>query len=302
MGKHADAKEKTTRKKKKQSKGNAFVAVLIIFLGLCVLLYPVVSTQWNNYAQLKAADEYSKLEKSTPPEILDTAWNEAQTYNIERLVSDRVLDAWNDVADESSPAYQRYRSYLSQLAETDAMGRILIPSIDSDLPIYHGTGERALSRGVGHLYGTDLPVGGTDKHSVLSAHTGLQNATLWDNLIKVKEGDAFYIAVAGHKLKYQVDKVETVLPEETDSLRRIPGQDLITLVTCTPYGLNTHRLLVQGHQVPLDPKEESVFEDSTGMVWQWWMYAIVVASVLVLLLLIIWWRKNFSEKKQNESL
>lgn len=302
MGKHADAKEKTTRKKKKQSKGNAFVAVLIILLGLCVLLYPVVSTQWNNYAQLKAADEYSKLEKSTPPEILDTAWNEAQTYNAERLVSDRVLDAWNDVADESSPAYQRYRSYLSQLAETDAMGRILIPSIDSDLPIYHGTGERALSRGVGHLYGTDLPVGGIDKHSVLSAHTGLQNATLWDNLIKVKEGDTFYIAVAGRKLKYQVDKVETVLPEETDSLRRIPGQDLITLVTCTPYGLNTHRLLVQGHQVPLDPKEESVFEDSTRMVWQWWMYAIVVASVLILLLLIIWWRKNFSEKKQNESL
>ncbi|PLW02936.1 class C sortase [Corynebacterium ulcerans] len=302
MGKHADAKEKTTRKKKKQSKGNAFVAVLIILLGLCVLLYPVVSTQWNNYAQLKAADEYSKLEKSTPPEILDTAWNEAQTYNAGRLVSDRVLDAWNDVADESSPAYQRYRSYLSQLAETDAMGRILIPSIDSDLPIYHGTGERALSRGVGHLYGTDLPVGGIDKHSVLSAHTGLQNATLWDNLIKVKEGDTFYIAVAGRKLKYQVDKVETVLPEETDSLHRIPGQDLITLVTCTPYGLNTHRLLVQGHQVPLDPKEKSVFEDSTRMVWQWWMYAIVVASVLILLLLIIWWRKNFSEKKQNESL
>ncbi|AFM08164.2 class C sortase [Corynebacterium pseudotuberculosis] len=295
MGKHLNPKERTPRKKK--SKGNAFVAVLIILLGLCVLLYPVVSTQWNNYAQLKAADEYSKLEKSTPPEVLDTAWDGAQTYNVERLVNDHVLDAWNDVADESSPAYQRYLSYLSQLAETDAMGRIIIPSIDSDLPIYHGTGDRALSRGVGHLYGTDLPVGGIDKHSVLSAHTGLQNATLWDNLVKVKEGDAFYIAVADHKLKYQIDKIEIVLPQETDSLRRIPGQDLITLVTCTPYGLNTHRLLVQGHQVPLDPKEESVFENSSGVTWQWWMYAIVAASLLVLLLLILWWRKNFSRKE-----
>ncbi|AIU33519.1 MULTISPECIES: class C sortase [Corynebacterium] len=295
MVKHADAKEELAHKKKKQSKGNAFVALLIILLGLCVLLYPVISTQWNNYAQLKAADEYSKLEKSTPPEVLDTAWNAAQAYNAERLVSDRVLDAWNDTTDENSPAYQRYRSYLSQLAETDAMGRILIPSIGSDLPIYHGTGERSLSRGVGHLYGTDLPVGGVDRHSVLSAHTGLQNATLWDNLNKVKEGDAFYIAAAGHKLKYQVDHISVVLPEETDALQRVEGQDLITLVTCTPYGINTHRLLVQGHQVPMDPQEEKVFEEGSGMNMQWWMWAILAAAVLTIVLLIAWWRKNFSK-------
>ncbi|CAB0581795.1 class C sortase [Corynebacterium diphtheriae] len=210
------------------------------------------------------------------------------------------MDAWNDHADESSPEYHQYLQYLSQLAETDAMGQIMIPSIKSKLPIYHGTGPSALDRGVGHLYGTDLPVGGENRHAVLSAHTGIQTATLWDNLVKVKEGDAFYVAVSGHKLKYEVDQIKVVTPDHTDDLGREPGNDYITLITCTPYGINTHRLLVRGHQVPMDPSEEKVFEEST-VVWQWWMWAIVAAAALVLILLARWLRKN-SRKAQRSNL
>lgn len=274
-----------------RKKGNAALAVLIVLVGLGVLLYPVIATQWNNIIQQQAADAYSKLEKSVPTEVLDTAWEEAHRYNAERSQGP-ILDAW---ASRRAKDNEPYQEYLHKLHETDAMGRIIIPSIKSDLPIYHGTSEDSLQRGVGHLYGTDLPVGSVDRHSVLSAHTGLQNATLWDNLNKVKEGDAFYIAAAGHKLKYQVDRISVVLPEETDALQRVEGQDLITLVTCTPYGINTHRLLVQGHQVPMDPQEEKVFEEGSGMNMQWWMWAILAAAVLTIVLLIVWWRKNFSK-------
>ena len=174
------------------------------------------------------------------------------------------------------------------------MGRIIIPSIDSDLPIYHGTSERALSRGVGHLYGTDLPVGGVGRgegrHVALSAHTGLQDATLWDNLPKVKNGDNFYIAAGGEKFKYEVHDVRVVVPSDTSSLKRQTNKDLVTLITCTPYGINTHRLLITGHRVPMDPADESTF-GKTGIHWQWWMWAILVTAVIIIVLAIIWWFK-----------
>lgn len=293
---HSNSQTMSAPHRQKKKKNNPLIAVLIILIGVGVLLYPVVATQWNNFGQQRAADEYAKLEKSAPPEVLNTAWEDAHRYNESRPVSAQVMDAWNDHADESSPEYQQYLQYLSQLAETDAMGQIMIPSISSKLPIYHGTGPSALDRGVGHLYGTDLPVGGDNRHAVLSAHTGIQTATLWDNLVKVKEGDAFYVAVSGHKLKYEVDQIKVVTPDHTDDLGREPGKDYITLITCTPYGINTHRLLVRGHQVPMDPSEEKIFEEST-VVWQWWMWAIVAAAALVLILLAWWLRKNFRNKE-----
>lgn len=297
----AASKPQAKPQKGKKLNSNTIIALLLIIGGLGVLLYPVVATQWNNFLQARAADEYSKLEKSAPPEVLDTAWNEAHEYNAS-LGEVNPGDAWTTSDDESSPEYQRYRHYLDVLAETDALGRIVIPSINSDLPIFHGTSEKSLQRGVGHLYGTDFPVGGVGegegRHASLSAHTGLQNATLWDNLDKVKKGDAFYIAVAGHKLKYEVHDVAVVKPDETDALRRAPGEDLITLITCTPYGINTHRLLVTGHQVPMDPDEESVF-DGSGSQWQWWMWAILAAAAMIIALL-IWWLRKLSRDGKGE--
>ncbi|AJI79932.1 class C sortase [Corynebacterium singulare] len=302
MGKHGPADNSDSQKKKKKSiNPNAIIAVVLILVGLGVLLYPVAATQWNNFNQSQAAKEYAKLEKQVPPEALNTAWEEAQEYN-RQLGQVQVTDAWTTTTDEDSPEYQRYRQYLSVLSETDAMGRIVIPSIDSDLPIYHGTSEKSLSRGAGHLFGTDLPVGGVGegegRHASLSAHRGLQNSTLWDNLPDVKKGDAFYIMVSGEKLKYEVHDIQVVEPSETSHLTRQPGEDLVTLITCTPYGINTHRLLVTGHQVPMDPAEESVF-NGTKTKWQWWMWAILAAAALVLILLILWWRKYVGGNKDD---
>lgn len=294
---HEQENAKDTHPKKVNA--NAFIALALIIAGLGVLLYPVIATQWNNAKQTKAAEEYSKLEKSVPQKVLDTAWKEAHHYNY-TLRDISVGDAWTTDDDENSPAFQRYQKYLSVLSESETMGRIIIPSIKSDLPIFHGTGDKALSRGVGHLFGTDLPVGGTGKgqgrHAALSAHTGYQTATLWDNLDKLKKGDAFYIQVAGKKLKYKIHSIDVVDPKDTSSLHRAPGRDLITLITCTPYGINTHRLMVTGHQVSLEPEDSEVF-NGVGSKWQWWMWVIIAAATTILTLLLWWWRRNFGRRQ-----
>nr|WP_255549404.1 class C sortase [Corynebacterium sp. TAE3-ERU12] len=270
--------------------------VVLVLLGLLILLYPVVATQWNNAQQLRAAQEYSKLEQNTDPAVLSQEWESAHRYNAERGTGP-ILDPW--LARISSDNVE-YQAYLKELAVHEVMGRIIVPAAQVDLPIYHGTGEDTLQRGVGHLYGSELPVGGENTHSVLTGHTGLTNATLFDNLGDVKKGDPFYLAVAGEKLKYEVHDIRVVLPEETDSLKPVAGEDLVTLVTCTPYGINTHRLLVTGHRVPLDPEDASAFEDS-GLHWQWWMWVIVAVAVLILLMLALWIRKVMRRNNENSA-
>ena len=179
------------------------------------------------------------------------------------------------------------------------MATVKIPSIDVNLPIYHGTDTATLDKGVGHLFGTALPVGGESTHTVLTGHTGLGNATMFDQLTSVKMGDYFYIETAGRHLKYQVTDIRVVLPHETESLNKVEGKDLATLITCTPYGVNTHRLLVTGERVPMD--EEAVAAEAAqvkGSVMKPWMIA-VLASVAVILLVagIIWLR---SRKRKDE--
>lgn len=135
------------------------------------------------------------------------------------------------------------------------MGQIQVPSVGINLPIYHGTFDDSLQRGTGHLYGSSLPVGGESSHTVITGHTGLQNMTLFDHLDQVKTGDEIYLNVYNRQMKYKVFDIRVVVPSDTERLRRVAGQDLITLVTCTPYGINSHRLLVTGQRVPLEPKE-----------------------------------------------
>lgn len=267
----------------KRSLSSILVPVLLVLAGLGVLLYPVVATQWNNIRQTKVAEEYAKLEQSVPQEVIDQDLVDALAYN-EALSGGSLQDPWSGTEDKRSAAYQEY---LKQLDTFDAMARIVVPSANANLPVYHGTSHETLQKGVGHLFGTDLPVGGLNRHSVLTGHTGLQNATLFDNLTKVKVGDAIYIQAAGQKMKYQVRNIEVVLPTQVESLKRVEGQDLVTLITCTPYGINSHRLLVHGERVPMDPEDEKFFEES-GFHWQWRMWAIVAASIAILALLIAW--------------
>lgn len=291
-------KENTPEQPAEPAKKNSLVLpAILVILGMLVMLYPVVSTAWNNYATSKAASEYAKLETSVPQEVKNTQWDQAHAYNEGRRTGP-ILDPW---LNKISPENPEYAYYLDQLNATDAMARFIFPKIKADLPIYHGTSDDTLQKGLGHLYGSDLPVGGLGTHSIITGHTGLSNVTMFDNLKDAKEGDAFYVQVSGHKLKYVVDQIKVVLPHETEDLKPVEGQDYITLITCTPYGINTHRLLVRGHQVPLEPSESGVFDKSHAAGWQWWMYALLAAVFVVGAGLGYWmWRQKQLRDAQLE--
>lgn len=282
-------RQATTPNKSKQASifRRVVVPALIILVGISVLLYPVVSTQWNNYIQRKVIEEYSSEITEVPQEQLNAAVEAAREYNA-NSGGGPILDPWLARVSEDNQDYQRY---LGQLSGLQAMSQVSIPSIDSSLPVYHGTTEEVLQKGLGHLYGTSLPVGGEGTHSVITGHTGLTTSTMWDNLVDVKESDAIYVNTFGEKMKYQVTSTEVVLPHETESLAQQPGKDLITLITCTPYGVNSHRLLVHAERVPLDPEDETAFDKKNGIL-QWWMWALLIIALLAIAYLIHWIRKE----------
>ena len=264
--------------------------LLIMLLGLAVLLYPVFATQWNNWLQQRAVDEYqSDIQdgEQEDPGAMERALESARYYN-ETHTDGPILDPWLARISKDNVEYQEY---LKELSGYPAMSQVAIPAIDSNLPVYHGSSEEVLQKGIGHLFGSALPVGGEGNHTVLTGHTGLTNATLWDNLIDVKEGDAIYINTLGRAMKYEVHNIEVVLPDETDSLKARDGEDLLTLITCTPYGVNTHRLLVHAHRVPMDPSEEDVFDKSTKFM-QWWMWLILAIAAAAMIGIMWWLRKQ----------
>lgn len=260
-----------------------FISLMLVLVALVALLYPVVATVWNNHQQAHVAQQYSQLEKTVPVEELNAEIERAHIYNDTRPPGP-ILDPWETRSTRDNPEYDEY---LSQLDISPTMGRVLVPSIHVDLPIYHGTTEDSLQRGAGHLYGTDLPVGGPSTHAVVTAHTGMNKATMFDDLVDVVKGDAVYIYVSGEKLKYEVRDIRVVLPEESDSLRPDGDRDLLTLVTCTPYGVNTHRLLVTAERVPMDPEDEVIFDEGVGNSWPVWMIAFTAVSTLVVVLVVV---------------
>jgi len=266
--------------------------VLIILVGLLVLMYPVISTQWNNHVQEQVAKMYEDQLEAAPPEQVNRAYEAAVEYN--RTHTDGpILDPWLARISEDNAEYKEYERHLAGMS---AMSQLAIPSIDVRLPVYHGTSEATLQKGLGHLYGSALPTGGEGFHSVITGHTGLTTATLFDDLVDVQIGDAIYVSTFGERMKYQVYGTEIVLPDETDSLRAEANRDLLTLVTCTPYGINTHRLLVHAERVPMDPEEAQVLDESTSTV-QWWMWVLGAVS-LVILVGLTWWLMR-ERKKQT---
>lgn len=274
-------------------KKSVLLPVVIILVGVLVLLYPVVATQWNNVRQQSVANDYAHLQQSEPEDLLRKQFESALVYN-ETHTKGPILDPWLTRIGTDNPEYQRY---AQELDDYPVMARLVVPSGKIDLPVYHGTSDEVLQKGIGHLFGTDLPVGGEGSHAVLTGHTGLTNATMFDHLDKVKDGDAIYVQVAGEKLKYEVHSTAVVLPDETDSLKTQQGKDLLTLITCTPYGINSHRLLVHAHRVPMDPDDKAFEQSATQM--QWWMWAILLA-VLIILILLAWWL--FHRARQQKAL
>ena len=280
-----------------RGRGRSILSVLFLIASLLVLLYPVVTTYYQNERQASVADAYrnSTVKDRDFTELIEAA----HAYNKQNAGAP-ILDPWlARVAKDNRP----YQDYLEQLNVTgnpkDPMGVIAIPSINVKLPVYHGTEPEVLERGIGHLYGSPLPVGGEGMHSVLTAHTGLAHATLFDDLDAVIEGDRVYLNVAGQQMTYEVDSIETVLPTEISSLQPVPGKDLITLITCTPYGINSHRLLVHAHRVPNDAAAEDAFNNNTSI--QWWMFLVLALIVLIVVAYFVRRRMNARQDSADSS-
>ncbi|MGN0399718.1 MAG: class C sortase [Blautia sp.] len=230
------------------------IMIGILFLaGLSLLLYPFVANQWNNYRQKQLISSYDQViaDKNEKNEIdYEAEWAKANAYN-EALLPSILPDSFA-VAAASEEDDENYLSCLN-LAGDSMMGYVEIPKINIKIPIFHTTREEVLEKAAGHLEGSSLPAGGESTHAVISAHRGLPSASLFTDLDKLEEGDHFLLYILDDILCYQVDKTSVVKPEETEGLAVEEGEDLVTLLTCTPYGVNSHRLLVRGHRVPYEP-------------------------------------------------
>lgn len=223
--------------------------VLIFFVGLAVMLYPTISDYINQRNQTRVVNSYAQQVDGLSDADYTAYFDAADVFN-------------QKIAADPDALYHadRFSTYSTTLdvTGTGIMGYITIPRIGVELPIYHGTSDAVLQVAAGHLEGTSLPVGGESTHAVISAHRGLPSAKLFTNLDQLEVGDTFTITVLDRVLTYEVDRISIVLPTETDLLQPVEGQDYVTLMTCTPYGINTHRLLVRGHRVNTQESQKHV--------------------------------------------
>ena len=254
------------------------ILILLLLTGLSLLLYPTVSDWWNSLHQSRAIAGYTEAVAGLDGESYDTWWVGAREYN-EGLPHKK--DRYRMTGEEK----EGYESQLN-VAGNGIMGYIEIPRIKCSLPVYHGTDEAVLQVAVGHMAGTSLPVGGGTSHCVLSGHRGLPSAKLFTDLDQMEEGDRFMLHVLDETLAYEVDQITVVLPEEVNDLELVEGEDYCTLVTCTPYGINTHRLLVRGKRtenLPELQKEQGAGKNGQAEqkgVYSKQLQALCMASIL----------------------
>lgn len=265
--------------KKKDNNWTTVFLVLLLLAGVSLLLYPSLSDYWNSMHQTRAIASYAETVSQLDTAQYDEMWKAAQDYN--RSLAQR--ETAFALTDEQKAAYES----LLDVSGLGVMGYIEIPEIDCSLPIYHGTEESVLQVAVGHLEWSNLPVGGEGTHCVLSGHRGLPSAKLFTNLDKLAVGDTFLLRVLDEVLTYEVDQILIVEPEQVDALGIVPGEDYCTLVTCTPYGINTHRLLVRGHRVENTPEAARMHVTADATQFDPLLVAPVLAIPVLLLLLMI---------------
>ena len=265
--------------KKRTGSPITLLLILILLAGVSLLLYPTVSDYWNSFHQSRAIASYAEQVANIDDAQYEELWDAARDYN------QSLLHRPNDflLSDEQQEIYKS----LLDLGGNGIMGYIEIPMIDVMLPIYHGTEESVLQIAVGHLDWTSLPVGGAGSHCVLSGHRGLPSARLFTDLDKLKVGDVFMLHVLNEILTYEIDQILIVEPQDTDPLLIEPGKDLCTMITCTPYGINSHRMLVRGHRIESqeEPKDIRITADAVRI--EPLMVAPIVAVPILLVLLII---------------
>lgn len=272
----------------KKNNLSTIILVLIFLVGLSVLLYPTVSDFWNEKRQSEAIVDYDTVINQIDEKDYTKNFEEAQKYNEEIKELSFPLMNYDDVSG--------YEDTLN-ISKTGMMGYITIDKIKVQLPIYHGTSDAVLNSAVGHLEGTSLPIGGESTHCVLSAHRGLPSAKLFTNLDKMEVGDTFTITVLDKVLTYQVDQILIVLPQEIDELYVKDGEDYCTLVTCTPYGINTHRILVRGTRIETEASDKNINVATDAYLIDPLIVTPAVAAPMLLVLLIVLLTKY--RKKKN---
>ena len=265
------------------------ILILVFLTGLSLLLYPTVSDYWNSFHQSRAIASYDSEVAALDNTDYETLWTAAQDYN-------RRLARQENPLAQSEEDLAEYEDLLN-LDGTGAMGYIEIPELKVSLPIYHGVDEGVLQVAVGHIPGTSLPTGGEGTHCVLSGHRGLPSAKLFTNLDQLCEGDTFLLRVLDETLTYEVDQIHLVEPHEVEALAIDPDQDYCTLVTCTPYGINTHRLLVRGHRIENQAVAQTVRVTADAMQIEPVIVAPMVAAPMLLCLMLWVLLRNPKKKK-----
>lgn len=279
-----------TKKSKKKAKISTIVFGLILCIGMSVLLYPTISNLYYSHYQSQAIINYSEQVDSLEQEIYEQLLAQAEAYN-QALIDNPGRFT---LSDEELAEYEE----LLSIEGTEVIGYIEIDKIDCYLPIYHGTSDEVLQHGVGHLEGTSLPIGGESTHAVISAHRGLPSSTLFTNLDQLEEGDTFTITVLDETLTYEIDQITVVEPDDFSELEIVEGEDYVTLMTCTPYGINTHRLLVRGHRIETPTEDTS--DDTTEPTSQ---IPLLVAAIVLFLAAVaglLWWMKKRRQKQAQE--
>ncbi|WP_370781054.1 class C sortase [Anaerobutyricum hallii] len=275
------------------------LVTLFIGASLVMMFYPWISNFVNQHQADITVDNYKKKEKSLSEEQKEEMWKKAQMYNADLAKNQVEL---TDPFVESKSAIKSGLIYnnLLNIDKSGMMCYLEIPCINVNLPVFHGTAASTLERGIGHLEGSSLPVGGKSTHAVLTGHTGLNNAKLFTDLTEVKEGDLFFLHTLGKDLAYRVIETEVVLPEETQDLLIRKGKDLVTLITCTPYGVNSHRLFVTGIRTKYTPEEKENAKDDRSKDSQWmnaYKKAAIIGLAIALAMIIL--LKGFSKVKEH---
>jgi len=261
------------------------IIIILALIGVMLLVYPYVSYRLSERDQTYVVQQYDDSLAKMTAQQMEEEWERARAYN-ESLVTSVLYDPFASGQEDMDAEYLS----LLDIAENGVMCHIEIPKIKVGLPVFHGVSLSTLEKGVGHLEGSSLPVGGTGTHAVMTAHTGLNSAKLFTDLVEMKIGDEFYIYTLDQILAYRVDNILVVEPEDVGALSMVEGKDYVTLVTCTPYGINSHRLLVRGVRVDYTPEEikqaiadtDTVLSNETIM-----LYAGIVLLILLIISILI---------------
>ena len=274
--------------------------LIIILFGIICLGYPFLSNYLYDHNAQSEVKAYKEKAEKTDTKKIEEMLKKAREYNKELIHSAVTL---TDPFDEKEAKFSKTDYYnLLKVDNTGYMCSLEIPCIGETLPVYHGTSAEVLEKGVGHMEGSSLPVGGKSTHAVLTGHTGINKAKLFTDLTEVKNGDQFYITVLGKILAYEVDAINVVLPSDTSKLNIVDNKDYVTLVTCTPYGENTHRLLVRGKRVKYSPENYAKEKAKRKIGKSQWMGAYKKAMIIgaaasaVILFVIILFRKKFKKR------